>query len=325
MADPITDPITDLVRDAFALDHTVVDALEGVEPPTGHTWRDPAVASSQERYRRWGRWLRGPKRKFVHERLIPAVVRPIERSWPAWMAPAGPVDADDLRARIAGMAPWFVPFRLGDGVTTLDGMQEAIAAERFLFRRELINGTVAALLGDAIADTTILDIGCNCGYFSLDLASRGAQVTGADLRPENIRQARFLQEHFGIEGASFHVSDADDLPEQQYDVVVNLGVLYHVTNPIEFVQQTYRLCRRFAVIDTLCLLEPVSGYMLLGDKDTDIPAEGREVVEMHPTYRGAIDTIRFAGFSEVFELVGEADPPHDLYATGKRRAFLCIK
>ena len=55
------------------------------------------------------------------------------------------------------------------------------------------------------------------------------------------------------------------------------------------------------------------------------PTEGREVLEFHPTYRGAIETIRSVGFSDVIEIVGKAKEPHDLYARGVRRCFLAVK
>jgi hypothetical protein len=56
-----------------------------------------------------------------------------------------------------------------------------------------------------------------------------------------------------------------------------------------------------------------------------VTAEGRESYELHPTYRAVIDTIRHAGFREIFEVVGRSEIPHDLYAAGSRRCFLAIK
>jgi hypothetical protein len=72
-------------------------------------------------------------------------------------------------------------------------------------------------------------------------------------------------------------------------------------------------------------LEPVSGYFLFSGKDVERATEGAEEIEFHPTYRGAIDTIRGAGFSEVFEIVGTTQPPHRLYANGTRRCLLAVK
>jgi hypothetical protein len=146
------------------------------------------------------------------------------------------------------------------------------------------------------------------------------------LRDENIAQAEFLANHYGLDNVAFRVLDVDALPPgRQWDVVLNLGVLYHVVNPLQFLQQTFGLCRRFAIIDTICHTEPVSSFVLFGDKDASNAAEGRETWEFHPTYRGAIDAIRYAGFSDVVELIGYGEVPHPFYDQGRRRCFLAIK
>jgi len=237
---------------------------------------------------------------------------------------------DDLRVAVQELGPWNIPLRMAEGVSTMPNatlVEAAVATARILYRRDLIGGTVAALLGDDASQTSVLDIGCNNGFFSLDLADRGVgRVRGVDLRPENIAQAQFLAEHYGVGDVVFEVSDADALaPGEQWDVVLNLGVLYHVVNPLQFIRQTYELCTQFAIIDTVCHREPVSAYVMFGEKDVAHYSEGREVYELHPTYRAAIDTIRYAGFREVFEVVGEADRPHPFYRDGERRCFLAIK
>jgi SAM-dependent methyltransferase len=308
------------VRDTFVVDDSIVTAI----PETAF-----ADGTSQQRYHRWRVTLEESSRNAL-EYLVPRIEIDVTRGWPESMTPRRGIDHStaDLGARVAELGPWDVPFPLGDGMTTMsDRTRAAVAEKRFLYRLALINGAVATLLGDALPTTTILDIGCNCGLFSLDLAGRGAsRVDGVDLRPKNIAQARFLAEHYGIENATFEVRDADDIPtDARWDVVLNLGVLYHVLNPFELIRRTFELCRSFAVVDTVCHTEPVSGYFVMGDKDVTAAAEGRESYELHPTYRAVIDTIRHAGFSEIFEIVGRADVPHDLYATGSRRCFLAIR
>jgi 2-polyprenyl-3-methyl-5-hydroxy-6-metoxy-1,4-benzoquinol methylase len=236
---------------------------------------------------------------------------------------------DELAAVVDSFNPWWMPFRLRNGDTTIDttSITGRVNLDNYLFRLDLINGTLVELLGGEIATTSVLDIGCNAGFFSLDLAARGAQrVDGLDLRDANIDQARFLAEHYGIENVAFHVSDADDVAQGlQYDVVLNLGLLYHVVNPLQHLRQTYELCSRYAIIDSVCHTEPVAAFMLFGDKDNDHPFEGRDEWEFHPTYRGAIEAIRYAGFSDVIEIIGDSDLPHKAYAAGKRRCFLAIK
>ncbi len=237
---------------------------------------------------------------------------------------------DDLRAVVEGLGPWNIPLRIAEGVSTMPDatlLAAAVVTSRLLFRRDLIAGTIAAVLGADASRTTVLDIGCASGFFSMDLADRGVgEVQGIDLRPANVAQAKFLAEHYGVDRVNFDVSDADALgTDKTWDVVMNLGVLYHVVNPLQFIRQTYELCNRFAIIDTVCHREPVSGYFIFGDKDVAEFTEGREIYELHPTYRGVIDTIRYAGFREVFEVVGDAERPHPLYENGGRRCFLAVK
>ena len=308
------------IRERFAVSDEVVSALPGA-----------VGATSQEQYRAWRETL-DPGARPVIEHLLPRIRREVGDQWPPpfMKRRAGHLDlsTEALQQAVTALGPWGVPFRFGDGIEVMPGgMVEAVAARRYQFRRDLIGATLAELLGDDLARTSVLDIGCNCGLFSLDLADRGAgHVLGVDLRPANIAQAHFAAEHYGVERVDFEVHDVDAVGSaEQYDVVLNLGVLYHVVNPLQFVRQTYELCRRFAIIDTVCHLEPVSAYFLMGDKDVNRVTEGREVYELHPTYRAVIDTIRYAGFTDVFEIEGVAARPHDLYASGVRRCFLAIK
>jgi 2-polyprenyl-3-methyl-5-hydroxy-6-metoxy-1,4-benzoquinol methylase len=284
--------------------------------------------TSQQRYTAWR-----SAQDLPAEYLLPHITREITRETPPFMREVKGhlgLSVPELRDKVRELAPWFLPFHIRDKLWTMDmnaAKTTQAAQSRIQFRSELIVGTAVEILGDDLSETTVLDIGCNDGFFSLDIAKRGVRhVDGFDLRPENIAKARFLAEHYGIENADFSVSDADDfVRKEQWDVVLNLGVLYHVVNPLQFIRQTYELCRRFAIIDTIVHYEPISAYVLMGDKNVNHAAEGREHWEFQPTYRGAIDTIRYAGFSEVYEILGEADPPHDLYANGNRRCFLAIK
>jgi len=310
------------VRETFEVDDKIVSVLDGAEL---------AGTTSADRQRLWAKAGARRDRYATPEYLLPRIVRTVEPAWPAFTGrQAGNADLtpDALRARVKALGPWTVPLPLGHGVSTMGDNEVArTSTDRLLFRRDLINGTVATLLGDALGESTVLDIGCNCGFFSFDMADRGARhVDGIDLRPQNIDQAQFLREHYGVPNVEFVVRDADTFDTSaQWDVVLNLGVLYHMTDPFGFLRRTYELCREFAIIDSGCHPEPIAAFLLRGEKDVNRPVEGRETIEFHPTYRGAIQTIYAAGFSEVVEIVGNARVPHERYATGARRCFLAIK
>jgi SAM-dependent methyltransferase len=304
------------LRQTFTVEDEPVVALAGTEL---------GATTAQERYRAFRRSQLD--RDAPIEYLLPRITRAITRRAPAFAPPPGDGEPD-LADVVERLGPWRVPFDLSGGLVTMpDSMERAVTISRILYRRELIVDTVCELLGDELGDTSFLDIGCNSGFFSLELAARGARrVDGIDLRPENIEQARFLARHYRLDDVHFEVADVDAMTGgARWDVVLNLGVLYHVVQPLQLLQQTYEQCRRFAVVDTVCHREPVSAFFLLGDKDVDRPTEGRERYELHPTYRAVIDGLRFAGFAEVIELVGVADPPHDLYHAGQRRCFLALR
>ena len=152
-----------------------------------------------------------------------------------------------------------------------------------------------------------------------------------DLRSENIAKAEFLKEYFGIKNASFRRQDIYDLdPKERFDVVFNLGVLYHVTDPYRLMQLTYDLCRRFAVVDSIMHKEPVSAFIQRVNKDTSSDPEGRYTVELHPTYRAVIDLMHAVGFKQVIEIVREPlgegrDCPHELYDRLDRRCLIGFK
>ena len=310
-------------RRGLMLDETIVTAIPGTELDAG---------TSQERYKLWREHRTGARGT---EHLVPRIVRHVECDWPRFMRrePAG-VPVDDLRAKLAELGPWYVPFSLADGVNTMeftDNFGAAIFADdnakRMQFRTELIGGTLSLLLGDELSSMSVLDIGCNSGWFSFDLADRGAcTVDGVDLRAHNVEQARFLSSYFGFDNTTFEVADATAFEDdRRWDVVLNLGVLYHVTDPLRFLQRTYELCDRYAIVDTICHDEPFSGFVLFGAKDVDHPHEGSEEWEFHPTYRGAIDALRYAGFAEVVEITATDDTAYGLYRDGARRCFLAVK
>ena len=309
---------------ALVFDEHIVSAIPGAETASG---------TSQERYKLWRASRTGAR---PTEYLLPRIVREVACEWPRFMHRSAPdVSVDDLRAKLAELGPWYVPFSFAGEVNTMeftDNFGAAIFAEdnaqRMQFRTELIGGTLERLLGDELAQMSVLDIGCNSGWFSFDLAERGARsVDGVDLRPSNIEQARYLSEYFGLDDRTdFDVADAMAFSdERSWDVVLNLGVLYHVTDPLRLLQRTYELCRRFAIVDTICHDEPFSGFVLFDTKDASHPHEGSEAWEFHPTYRGAIDGLRYAGCSEVIEGVPTDDTAIGLYRDGGRRCFLAVK
>ena len=117
----------------------------------------------------------------------------------AQAAPSSP--ADD----IAALGPWFHNLHLPDGTQTVP---DHFLGDFPTFKWEQIRDHLPADL----AGWTALDIGCNAGFYSFELARRGARVTGIDHDPHYLRQARWAAGRFGLDDrVSFRQMQVYDL------------------------------------------------------------------------------------------------------------------
>lgn len=81
---------------------------------------------------------------------------------------------------------------------------------------------------------SVLDIGCNAGFYSLEMKRRGAErVLGIDTDDKYLEQARYASKvlNSNIEFRNLSVYDIASLREQ-FDVVIFMGVLYHLRHPL---------------------------------------------------------------------------------------------
>lgn len=132
----------------------------------------------------------------------------------------------DLAAQIRAHGEWFHNLRL-NGIETAPhhflGDYPRIKWERFSH----------ALPAD-LSGKTVLDVGCNAGFYSLEMKRRGAErVVAMDVDERYLEQARFAARVSGvaIEFVNLDVYHVRDLGEQ-FDLVLFLGVLYHLRHPL---------------------------------------------------------------------------------------------
>lgn len=104
-----------------------------------------------------------------------------------------------------------------------------------------IHTVVLAELGEKVVGSSVLDVGCGFGRFSLLAARGGAQVTGADFMESAISVARVLSEASGIE-VEFICADMEaEIPEgPQFEIIYLGGVLEHLSNPLRLLKSAVR-------------------------------------------------------------------------------------
>ena len=103
-------------------------------------------------------------------------------------------------------------------------------------------------------DLQLLDVGCGTGLFALSLAAGVGQVTGIDLTPEMLDQARALQAELGISNIRWQQGDVLPLPfdDEAFSIVVTKATFHHMTDPAAVLAQMRRVCApggRIAVSD----------------------------------------------------------------------------
>ena len=103
----------------------------------------------------------------------------------------------------------------------------------------------------------VLDLGCGVGRWSRLLAARGASVTGIDLSPTMIAQARSRAQAEGVgERCQFHVGDIADLSTPgPYDLIIGVTVLQHILNAAPLRRTVRAACRLLTPSGRLVLLE----------------------------------------------------------------------
>ena len=118
-------------------------------------------------------------------------------------------------------------------------------------RRSMIFDLVDVMGVDPAA--SVLDLACNEGFFTIEFARRGsASARGLDIRPENIAKAELVRRSFQLDRCSFAVEDVTscDLAGETADIVLLLGIIYHVEDPIRLMRRAAGAARKMLFVET---------------------------------------------------------------------------
>ena len=168
---------------------------------------------------------------------------------------------EEISERVRALGKWFHNLDL-NGVQT--------APDHFLgdFPRVFFEQFADALPAD-LTGKTVLDVGCNGGFYSIEMKRRGAaRVVGIDTDERYLAQARFAAKVSGVE-VELRPLDVYEIAElgETFDVVLFLGVLYHLRHPLLALD----LLHRFAVKDLLVFQSMQRGSAALVSPAPDYP------------------------------------------------------
>jgi len=147
------------------------------------------------------------------------------------------------------LAPWFHCIDLGDGLVT---KSKSAVGEPVDHPRPTWESVKACIPND-LKGMTVLDVGCNAGFYAIEMKRRGAaRVLGLDAQRDLIRQAEFVRDVLGlaIEYERKSVYDLDPFAMGQFDVTLALGLIYHCKHLVLALEKLFLVTRRLLVLET---------------------------------------------------------------------------
>ena len=203
------------------------------------------------------------------------------------------IDPDEVAKFEAMAAEWwdpngkFKPLHMLNPCR-LDYITSQIAAE---FDRDLNDRT-------PFAGLRILDIGCGGGLLSEPMARLGAEVVGADAAAGNIPVAELHAEQSGLT-IDYRNTTAEALADagETFDVVLNMEVVEHVADPLDYLTACQRLLKPGGLMVCSTINRNPKSYMMA--------IVGAEIV-MRWLPKGTHDWQKFITPDELFELIREA-------------------
>lgn len=234
---------------------------------------------------------------------------------------------DDLTSTIDRFPQWAYPFVFPNGqtVTTLPRtVNRTVQRERYFLHPLL------ALCGGDLKGRRVLDLACNAGWWSLAAIRAGAAyVHGVDGRAMHIEQANTVFSEFDVDPQRYrfeqrNVFDLDDVGE--FDVVLCLGLLYHVAKPFELLERVSGWNSDLLVVDTSVNRYPGSLIEFHHESTSDLVNAVDRPLVISPSKRAVAEMGNELGYRVVTlrprftNWLGCGD-----YKNGTRRAFICAK
>lgn len=154
-----------------------------------------------------------------------------------------------LSEEAQSLGPWFHNLHLPDGTQT--------CPDHFLGDFPAFKwAELSPYMPRNLAGWRCLDIGCNAGFYSFELAKRGARVRGIDVDARYLRQARWAARQLGLQDrVDFRQQAVYQLAceAEGYDLIVFMGVFYHLRYPLLALDIVSRLVRKQLIFQTLTM------------------------------------------------------------------------
>jgi len=242
---------------------------------------------------------------------------------------------EEIRQKIASFQGWHYQFDLKGNLTPI---RKKKFVNRHEQRKKHFIEPLAQLFGGSLAAKRVLDLACNAGFWSLAAVRAGCDyVLGIEGRQMHVDQANFVFDVKEIEKDryGFVLGDIFETDLRQFgtfDVVLCLGLMYHVSKPMELLEKISEVNDDVLIIDSTLSKAPGSFLELRGQNPNSYMSAVDRTLAMHPTKQAVRDLAEEFGYSVVTlepDFRDEDGEPAwtggQDYRNGSRRAFVCSK
>jgi SAM-dependent methyltransferase len=254
-------------------------------------------------------------------------------------------DLPRLTSEIPHLHPWMHPFKFNDAIVTghfkglgLEGtcwtvddpdypQAAGLFADYMRGEPYYMMDRILEIVGDQRGEMTALDIACATGRYSFYLADQGlGSVRGVEIRPEQVEQTRLIHGCLPPETAArltfeHDPTSADDpgfRDGESYDVVLSMGLLYHIPNPLQHIRNLARLTQKVLILKTLTQRKQ-PGYWQLVAEDPNWMTKSVQGVSWIPHFLEVERWLKEVGFKRVESLVPpNMGPIADAFALKKQ-------
>ncbi|HVF49912.1 MAG TPA: DUF1698 domain-containing protein [Pyrinomonadaceae bacterium] len=157
---------------------------------------------------------------------------------------------EEILSEVERLGPWFHCIELGHGIRTKNETYGSEPPDHPQGTWEFIRRH----LPDDLSGKSLLDVGCNAGFYAVEAKRRGAaRVLGVDAQRHQIRQARFVSRALAldIEFGKMSVYELDPrVTGGQFDITLALGLLYHCKHLVLALEKLFHVTRELLIIET---------------------------------------------------------------------------
>jgi SAM-dependent methyltransferase len=239
------------------------------------------------------------------------------------------MNSTEIKNKINSFSRWHYKFDLLGEITPIDSPDKE---NRHKQREDYFLTPFINLKNGTLKGENILDLGCNAGFWALKCLEAGGDfVLGIDGRKMHIDQAEFVFDVKKIDAKRYQFI-CDDIynyfnnNKKEYDIVLCLGLLYHINNPIQLLESINRCNNDILIIDTAVCKNEQPCFIVNIESTLDPRNAILSNIVLVPSVFSLVEILKHLGYKGVVlkpnfsDYSGATD-----YEVGNRKALICAK